>query len=333
VARLEPVSVGGVTVSNATLHNMDEVKRKDIRIGDKVIIRRAGDVIPEVVRVVPGSRQGGEKSFRLPKKCPVCKSDIERIEGEAIARCTGGLFCRAQRIEAIKHFASRKAMDIEGLGDKLVEQLVEEKLIATVADIYHLKDKRDDLINLERMGEKSADNLLDAIKDSRKPELGRFIYALGIREVGETTASNLASVFGSVKKLMKVDEEKLQDVEDVGPVVAHHVVSFFAQKHNQDVVHVLLDPKQAGIRPVQPQTIKLNSKLAGKIFVVTGTLSSMTRDEAKAYLKNAGAKVTGSVSAKTDYLLAGEKAGSKLIKAEKLGVKVINEKELGNLLK
>jgi len=331
VARLKPVSVGGVTVSNATLHNMDEVKRKDIRIGDKVIVRRAGDVIPEVVRVVPGSRKGSEKKFRMPKKCPVCKSDIERIEDEATARCTGGLFCRAQRIEAIKHFASRKAMDIEGLGDKLVEQLVEEKLIDNVADIYHLAEKRDELIALERMGEKSADNLIDAIKNSRKPDSGRFIYALGIREVGETTASNLADAFGSLKKLMKAKEEKLLEVDDVGPIVAHHVVSFFIQKHNMDVIEGLLD---AGIKLKNNVAANKTSKktLSGKIFVITGTLSSMTRDEAKAYLKNAGAKVTSSVSAKTDYLLAGENAGSKLTKAEKLGVKIIGEEGLSKLL-
>ena len=329
VARLEPVFVGGVTVSNATLHNMDEVERKDIRIGDRVIVRRAGDVIPEVVAVVPNTRSGKEKPIRLPKKCPVCASNIERIEGESAARCTGGLYCKAQRSEAIKHFASRKAMDIDGLGDKLVELLIDAQLIDTVADIYTLK--RDQVAGLERMGEKSADNLIRAIDKSRTPGLARFIYALGIREVGESTAQNLAAEYGDFDKLPGASPDELQTVQDIGPVVAQHIVNFFAQKHNREVIAAL---QAAGVTPqkVQRPANKAAQKLAGKTFVITGTLASMSRDEAKEKLQLAGAKVSGSVSAKTDYLLAGENAGSKLAKAEKLGVEIISETALDKLL-
>ena len=330
VARLEPVFVGGVTVSNATLHNMDEVERKDIRIGDRVVVRRAGDVIPEVVSTVIAERSGSEKRIRLPKKCPVCQSAVERIEGEAAARCTGGLYCKAQRSEAIKHFASRKAMDIDGLGEKLVEQLVEADMINTVADIYSLQ--LDDLAALERMGTKSADNLLIAIDKSKKPTLARFIYALGIREVGEATALNLAEHFSDLDALAAATLDELQEVQDVGPIVAQHLVSFFAQKHNREVIAAL------ALVGVVPQVVKQaqgekSVALAGRTFVITGTLSSMSRDEAKNILQQAGAKVTGSVSAKTDYLLAGENAGSKLAKADKLGVKIISEAELADLLK
>jgi DNA ligase (NAD+) len=330
VARLEPVSVGGVTVSNATLHNMDEIERKDIRIGDRVVVRRAGDVIPEVVSAVVAERKGAEKRILLPELCPVCQSAIERIEGEAVARCTGGLYCKAQRSEAIKHFASRKAMDIDGLGEKLVEQLVDAGLVDTVADIYSLQ--LDDLIALERMGEKSAENLLAAIKKSKTPTLARFIYALGIREVGEATAMNLAATYSDIASLAKASLEELQDIQDIGPIVAQHIINFFAQAHNREVIEALAS---AGIAP-QSVTVSTDMKfapLAGKTFVITGTLSSMSRDEAKAFLLQKGAKVTGSVSAKTDYLLAGENAGSKLTKAEKLGVKIISEQDLAGMLK
>ena len=327
VARLEPVFVGGVTVSNATLHNMDEVRRKDIRIGDRVYIRRAGDVIPEVVRVVPG-RRGKTREIHLPGKCPVCGSDIEQLEGEAIARCSGGLFCKAQRTEAIKHFASRKAMDIDGLGEKLVEQLVDNGLIDTVADIYGLKV--DEIAGLERMGEKSAANLIKAIEKSKKPSLARFIYALGIREVGEATAMNLATAFGNLDALKQADIEALQEVPDIGQIVAEHIRNFFSQSHNLEVVEQLLD---AGIEPVSPPVRVGKASLAGKTFVLTGTLAGMTRDEAKQKLQAAGARVSGSVSAKTDYVLAGENAGSKLTKAEKLGVTVITEDQLETLLR
>ncbi|MDH5611896.1 MAG: NAD-dependent DNA ligase LigA [Gammaproteobacteria bacterium] len=328
VARLEPVFVGGVTVSNATLHNMDEVRRKDIHIGDKVIVRRAGDVIPEVARVVMSLRSSDVRQIHLPKQCPVCGSDVEQTEGEAVARCSGGLFCKAQRTEAIKHYASRKAMDIDGLGDKLVEQLVEAGLINTVADLYRLNVG--EVAALERMGEKSASNLIEAITVSLQPTLARFIYALGIREVGETTALNLANAFESLDALIKSDEESLQQVPDVGPVVAQHVVKFFSQQHNVDVIKQLLD---AGIRFKQRAvSAVVNEQLNGKTFVITGTLHSMTRDQAKDKIQAAGAKVSSSISAKTDYLLAGEKAGSKLSKAEQLGVKVINEQQLEVLL-
>lgn len=328
VARLEPVFVGGVTVSNATLHNMDEVARKDIRIGDRVIVRRAGDVIPEIVGVAPGSRTKRVKPIVLPRQCPVCGSDVEQLEGEAIARCSGGLYCRAQRTEAIKHYASRKAMDIEGLGDKLVEQLVEAGLVDTVADIYSLKAEA--VAELERMGEKSARNLLAAINKSKRPKLARFIYALGIREVGEATASGLAETYRDLVGLQKANVEELQQIPDIGPVVAQHIVHFFEQSHNLEVIQNIL---AAGVEFEKPPVVAIgNNKLTGKTFVITGALASMTRDEAKEKLHMAGAKVTGSISAKTDYLLAGEKAGSKLGKAEKLGVTVIDEAALEKLL-
>jgi DNA ligase (NAD+) len=299
---------------------MDEIERKDVRVGDQVFIRRAGDVIPEVVKVVPNTRKKGTRRIKLPNACPVCGSDIERIEGEAVARCTGGLFCKAQRAEAIKHFASRKAMDIDGLGDKLVEQMVENDMIHSVADLFELK--KDEIAAMERMADKSAQNLVDAIAKSAKPTLARFIYALGIREVGEATALNLATEYAELDSITAASEEQLQEVQDIGPIVAKHIVHFFAQKHNQDVINQLL--KHIEIQQqLKPKTT--SSRVAGKTFVITGTLPSMSRDEARAMLLAAGAKVTGSVSAKTDYLLAGEKAGSKLAKAEKLGVTVIDE--------
>jgi DNA ligase (NAD+) len=328
VARLEPVFVGGVTVSNATLHNMHEIRRKDVRVGDRVIVRRAGDVIPEVVGVVPGSRKKNVPEIRMLEHCPVCGSDIEQVEGEAVARCTGGLFCRAQRAESIKHFASRKAMDIDGLGDKLVEQLVEESLIRNPADLYGLSAET--LAALERMGEKSAHNLVAALHNSKTPTLARFIYALGIREVGEATALNLAQEYGSLESLIKADEESLIQVQDIGPIVAAHIVHFFQQQHNIEVIDALL---AAGIKPQSAEKVAASdSAFAGKTVVITGTLPSMSRDEAKEKLLAAGAKVTGSVSANTDYLLAGDKAGSKMTKAEKLGVQVIDEATMINML-
>ncbi len=332
VARLEPVFVGGVTVSNATLHNMDEIRRKDVRPGDQVIVRRAGDVIPEIVRVVPGSRKKSLPKIQMLTKCPVCESAIEQLEGEAIARCTGGLFCRAQRAEAIKHFASRKAMDIDGLGDKLVEQLVEQDLIATPADLYTLSS--DVLAGLDRMAEKSATNLVAALTASKQPMLSRFIYALGIREVGETTAMNLANEFKTLSAIEKADYDALLEVQDIGPIVAQHIVTFFQQRHNIEVIEQLL---ASGIE-IQLVENKLSKQQQdGEFFektvVITGTLPGLSRDEAKQKLLSVGAKVTVSVSAKTDYLLAGDKAGSKLAKAEKLGVQVIDEATFLEMLK
>jgi DNA ligase (NAD+) len=331
VARLEPVFVGGVTVSNATLHNMDEIRRKDIRIGDQVIVRRAGDVIPEVVRVLADTRKEQLPEIQMLTHCPVCHSQIEQIEGEAVARCTGGLFCRAQRAEAIKHFASRKAMDIDGLGDKLVEQLVEQELISTPADLYQLS--QESLEALERMGEKSASNLVKALQNTKQPLLSRFIYALGIREVGETTAMNLANTFKSFSAVQNADYDALIEVSDIGPVVAQHIVNFFQQQHNLDVINQLF---AAGIDVQDVEDIRQDensiSELSGKTVVITGTLPTLSRDEAKEKLLAVGAKVTGSVSAKTDYLLAGEKSGSKLTRAEKLGVKIIDEAAMLTML-
>lgn len=324
VARLEPVFVGGVTVSNATLHNMDEIHRKDIHLGDQVIVRRAGDVIPEVVRVVPGSRKKSLPAIKMPTACPVCQSLVEQLEGEAVARCTGGLYCRAQRAEAIKHFSSRKAMDIDGLGDKLVEQLVAAGMVNTPADLYQLSLEK--LASLDRMGAKSATNLMNALEASKHPALSRFIYALGIREVGETTAMNLANEFKTFAAVEKASYEQLIEVQDIGPVVAQHIVNFFQQPHNLEVIEQLFN---AGITVQNVKQAlsdgRSGSELSGKTIVITGTLPSLSRDEARDKLLAAGARVAGSVSAKTDYLLAGDKAGSKLSKAEKLGVKVIDE--------
>ena len=327
VARLEPVFVGGATVSNATLHNMDEIQRKDVRIGDTVIIRRAGDVIPEVVSVIPSKRPKNAQQIKLPTHCPVCNSEVIQLEGEAIARCSGGLFCPAQRKEAIKHFASRKAMDIEGLGDKLVDQLVEAGLIEHVDDLFHLNAKQ--LAELERMGEKSAENLIEALEKSKQTTLAKFIYALGIREVGEATAESLATHFHSLEKIMQADEEALIEVPDVGPIVAGHIYSFFRQPHNLEVIKSL---QQAGIHWDEIEKPAGNLPLAGKTYVLTGTLNSMSRDQAKEQLQKLGAKVTGSVSSKTTAVIAGEKAGSKLTKAEKLGVTILDESALMELL-
>ena len=327
VARLEPVFVGGVTVSNATLHNMDEVQRKDVRIGDTVIVRRAGDVIPEVVQVVLERRPVETQPVELPSHCPVCGADVVKPEGEAVARCSGGLYCPAQRKQALRHFASRKAMDIEGLGDKLVDQLVERGQVKDPADLFRLTLAQ--LSGLERMAEKSAQNLLDALEKSKNTSLPRFLYALGIREVGEATALALARQFGDLQHLEAASEETLQQTPDVGPVVASHVASFFSQTHNREVIERLL---QAGIhwQPVErPEPAAL--PLQGKVIVLTGTLSR-PRDEVKAQLQALGAKVTGSVSQKTDYLIAGAEAGSKLTKAEQLGIEILDEAGLEDLL-
>lgn len=320
VARLKPVFVGGVTVSNATLHNMDEIQRLGVRIGDTVFVRRAGDVIPQVVKVVAERRPDNAREVQLPDACPVCQSDIVQIEGEVVARCSGGLFCPAQRKEAIRHYASRKALDIEGLGDKWIDILVDRELVTTVADLYLLK--KADLTGLERMGDKSAGNLIDAIDRSRHPVLWKFLYALGIREVGEATAKALASHFGTLEAIGEADEDALQSVPDVGPIVAGHIRSFFDQTHNQETIQAL---KDAGVQWQTEEITASEKPLKGETWVLTGSLSDMTRDDAKAKLESLGAKVAGSVSGKTSCVVAGEAAGSKLTKAENLGVPVMDE--------
>ncbi|MEX2475209.1 NAD-dependent DNA ligase LigA [Marinobacter sp.] len=320
VARLKPVFVGGVTVSNATLHNMDEIHRLDVRIGDTVFIRRAGDVIPQVIKVVLEKRPGNAREILLPNTCPVCDSDVVQIEGEVAARCSGGLFCPAQRKEAIRHYGSRKALDIEGLGDKWIDILVDREMVHTVADLYRLT--REDLIGLERMGDKSASNLIAAIDKSRRPVLWRFIYALGIREVGEATAKALASNFGTLEAIAEADEETLQQVPDVGPIVAGHIRSFFEQPHNQETLEAL---RLEGVEWQAEEITAAARPLKDETWVLTGALSSMTRDEAKARLEQLGAKVAGSVSKKTSCVVAGEAAGSKLTKAESLGVRVLDD--------
>lgn len=326
VARLMPVHVGGVTVSNATLHNMDEVKRKDIHIGDTVIVRRAGDVIPEVVRVVLKARSQDVKKIHLPKRCPICHSAIEHVTGEAVARCSGGLFCPAQTKETIKHFASRRAMDIEGLGDKLVDQLVETNLLENVADIYSLTQSK--IANLERMGNKSADNLLMQIEKSKKTTLSRFLFALGIREVGEATAKALAMHFKNLNAIMNASIETLQGVPDIGPIVAQHIAHFFQEPHNQAVVNKLL---KAGIHWPAISANKV-LPLQGKTYVITGTLESMSREEAKEKLEKLGAKVAGSVSSKTSAVIVGALPGSKYDKAVALHIPILHEKDFLKLL-
>lgn len=329
VARLESVFVGGVTVSNATLHNMDEVARLDIHIGDSVVVLRAGDVIPRVVRVLPERRPADARRVRMPEACPVCGSAIVRTEGEVVARCSGGLYCSAQLKEAIKHFSSRRAMDIEGLGDKLIEQFVDAGLIKTVADLYRLE--ADTIAALERMGAKSAANLVEAIDHSRATTLPRFLYALGIREVGEATAQTLAKHFGSLDELMRADEAILLTVPDVGPVGARNIVEFFAQPHNREVVAAL---QAAGVHWADIERAEVASQpLAGQTLVLTGSLSQLSRDEAKDHLEALGAKVAGSVSKNTTAVYAGEKAGSKLAKAESLGIPVHDEDALLVLLR
>lgn len=328
VARLAPVFVGGVTVSNATLHNFDEIERMDVRVGDSVVIYRAGDVIPKVVRVLPERRPADTQPVALPTHCPVCGSDVALPEDEAIARCTGGLFCPAQQKEALKHFVSRRAMDIEGLGDKWIEQLVDFQLIRTSADLYALQ--KDRLLPLERMGEKSADNLLAAIAASKQSSLPRFLFALGIREVGEATALQLARHFGSLEKIMAADEAALMQVPDVGPVVAESIALFFRQPHNQEVIAAL---REAGVHwPDMEARGERPQPLAGQTWVLTGSLSTMSRDQAKEKLQQLGAKVSGSVSKKTHCVVAGEAAGSKLADAEKLGVAVMDEAAFQQLL-
>lgn len=331
VARLEPVQVAGVVVSNATLHNADEIERLGVHIGDTVIIRRAGDVIPQIVSVVVDNRPADSREIVFPTHCPVCGSDIERIEGEAVARCTGGLICGAQRKEALKHFVSRRAMDVDGMGDKIIDQLVEKEYVKTPADLYQLSAGI--LTGLDRMGPKSAQNLVDALNKSKQTTLARFIYALGIREVGEATAANLAAHYTTLDAVMAADEESLKTVQDIGHVVAKHVVNFFREPHNQAVIEDLLT--KASIHWPEVKVVnsaEIDSPFAGKTVVLTGSMSILTRDEAKDKLVALGAKVSGSVSKKTDLVIAGEAAGSKLAKANEIGIRVIDENELIRLL-
>ena len=328
VARLKPVFVGGVTVTNATLHNADEVARKDVRVGDTVIVRRAGDVIPEVVSVVLERRPAGSQPFALPECCPVCESPIVRLEGEAVARCIGGLHCRAQRQEAIRHFASRRALDIEGLGDKLVEQLIDREWVRDPADLFTLDVAA--LAGLERLGVKSATNLVNALERAKTTTLARFLYALGIREVGEATARTLAAHCGTLDALLAADEEQLRQIPDVGPVVAAAIRAFFQEPHNREVIARL---RAAGVHWLETAAKPVaDQRLVGKTFVLTGTLDSLTRDQAAEQLRAQGAKVSGSVSKKTDYVVAGHEAGSKLDKARELGIAVLDEAGLRALL-
>ena len=328
VARLAPVFVGGVTVTNATLHNEDEVRRKDVRVGDTVVVRRAGDVIPEVVRMLPERRPIMAPEFVLPKTCPVCGSHVVRGADEAVARCSGGLFCPAQRKQALLHFAARRAMDIEGLGEKLVEQLVDADIVRTPADLYRLGLLA--LANLERMAEKSASNLLEAIERSKTTTLARFIFALGIRNVGESTARDLARHFGALDALLEADEAALLAVPDVGPIVAQCLLQFLAEPHNREVIEQL---RATGIVfPEGEGEAAELGPLAGKTLVLTGTLPQLARDEAKALIEAAGGKVSGSVSRKTHYVVAGSEAGSKLAKAQELAVPIIDEAQLRILL-
>jgi DNA ligase (NAD+) len=328
VARLAPVFVGGVTVTNATLHNEDEIRRKDVRIGDTVIVRRAGDVIPEVARVVLEKRPRDAREFAMPKVCPVCGSHVAKLEEEAIWRCTGGLFCPAQRKQALLHFASRRAMNIEGLGEKLVDQLVDANIVSNPAALYKLGLLA--IINMERMGEKSAVNLLAAIEHSKHTTLARFIFALGIRNVGEATAKDLAQHFGSLDNLLAADAESLQQVHDVGPVVAQSIADFLAEAHNREVIEQL---RACGVNWAEHQPLPAAAlPLSGKTFVLTGTLVALSREQAKEKLETLGAKVAGSVSKKTDYVVAGTEAGSKLDKARELGVAVLDEQGLLQLL-
>ena len=326
VARLAPVQVAGVTVTNATLHNADEIERKDVRVGDTVVVRRAGDVIPQVLRVLVERRPDGTSPYVFPSQCPICGSPVIREVEQAATRCTGGLVCAAQRKEAIRHFASRRALDIEGLGEKLVDQLVERGLVEDVGGLFSLEVEQ--LIGLERMGEKSARNLVRALERSKEVELGRFLYGLGIPEVGEATAQTLARHFGALEPLMSASQEALVEVEDVGPIVAERILEFFAASANRDVLASLLE---AGVRLQNPTHARGGdapdsaNALEGLTFVITGTLAEMDRNDAKSRLQALGAKVTGSVSAKTSYVVAGENAGSKLARAESLSVPVLDE--------
>jgi DNA ligase (NAD+) len=328
VARLKPVFVGGVTVTNVTLHNEDQIRSKDVRIGDTVVVRRAGDVIPEVARVIIDKRPANAREFVMPGKCPVCGSATIRLEDEAASRCSGGLFCPAQRKQAILHFAARRAMDVEGLGDKLVEQLVDNRIVNTPADLYKLGAAA--LANLPRMAEKSANNIVTAIEKSRHTTLARFIYALGIRNVGEATAKDLARHFGNLDRLMQADVDALMQVNDVGPIVAESIMRFFAEPHNVEVVQQL---RASGVTWQEGDSAQAASgELAGKTFVLTGTLPSLSRDGAKELIEARGGKVSGSVSKKTDYVVAGEEAGSKLEKAQELGVKILSQDEFMQLI-
>ena len=323
VARLKPVQVGGVTISNATLHNMDEVARLGLVIGDTIVIQRAGDVIPKVVSVLRDKRPGKTRQIILPAQCPACGSEVLQAEGEVIARCTGGLRCSAQIKESIRHFASRLALDIEGLGDKLVNQLVDAGLISSPADLFQLTLEQ--LVNLERMAPRSANNLLDALEKSKSTTLSRFIYALGIQEVGESTARNLAQFYHDIAVLRQADEEALQEVPDIGPIVAKKIVNFFQQDTNRQVIDTLL---KSGVGWVEQESFAISGALAGETYVLTGTLMSLTRNDAKARLMSLGAKVSGSVSVKTSYVVAGDAAGSKLTKAQELGVAILSEADL-----
>ncbi|AWP32119.1 DNA ligase (NAD(+)) LigA [Pantoea vagans] len=331
VARLEPVQVAGVIVSNATLHNADEIERLGLRIGDRVVIRRAGDVIPQVVNVVIAERPEETREVVFPAHCPVCGSEVERVEGESVTRCTGGLICGAQRKEALKHFVSRRALDVDGMGDKIIDQLVEKEYVSTPADLFRLTAGK--LTGLDRMGPKSAQNVVDALEKAKSTTLARFLYALGIREVGEATAANLANHFGELQKVMDADLEALIAVPDVGKVVATHVRNFMEEESNREVIRQLTE--EIGIHWPQVVVVKaeeIDSPFAGKTVVLTGSLSQMNRDDAKAQLVALGAKVSGSVSKKTDLLIAGEAAGSKLAKAQELGIEVIDEAEMIRLL-
>ncbi|HBM3056846.1 TPA: NAD-dependent DNA ligase LigA [Klebsiella oxytoca] len=330
VARLEPVHVAGVLVSNATLHNADEIERLGLRIGDKVVIRRAGDVIPQVVNVVLSERPEETREIVFPTHCPVCHSDVERVEGEVVTRCTGGLICGAQRKESLKHFVSRRALDVDGMGDKIIDQLVEKEYVHTPADLFQLTPGK--LTGLDRMGPKSAQNIVDALDKSKETTFARFLYALGIREVGEATAAGLAAHFGTIEALEQASIDDLQKVPDVGIVVATHVRNFFAEESNREVIAQL---RKEGVRwpaPVVVNAEEIDSPFAGKTIVLTGSLSQLSRDDAKAQLVALGAKVAGSVSKKTDLVIAGEAAGSKLAKAQQLGIAVIDEDEMLRLL-
>ncbi|KOC92334.1 NAD-dependent DNA ligase LigA [Winslowiella iniecta] len=331
VARLEPVQVAGVMVSNATLHNADEIERLGLRIGDRVVIRRAGDVIPQVVGVVESERPEDTREIVFPEHCPVCGSDVERVEGEAVTRCTGGLICGAQRKEALKHFVSRRAMDVDGMGEKIIDQLVDKEYVKTPADLFRLSAGL--LTGLDRMGPKSAQNVVDALNKAKETTLARFLYALGIREVGEATAANLAAHFGVLEQIMDADLEALIAVPDVGTVVASHVRNFMEEESNREVIRQLVE--DIGIHWTAVEVIKpeeIDSPFSGKTVVLTGSLTILSRDDAKARLVALGAKVSGSVSKKTDLVIAGEAAGSKLAKAQELGIEVIDEAEMIRLL-
>ncbi|ENO8809294.1 NAD-dependent DNA ligase LigA [Photobacterium damselae] len=325
VAKLEPVFVGGVTVSNATLHNADEIARLGVMVGDTVIIRRAGDVIPQIVSVVESRRPADASPVIFPTECPVCQSKVERIEGEAVARCTGGLFCQAQRKEALKHFVSRKALDVDGCGEKVIEQLVDREMVTTPADLFRLSAGV--VTSLDRMGPKSAQKLVDALGNAKETTLPRFIYSLGIREVGEATAANLAHYFETLEALMTASKEQLIEVPDVGEIVAAHIFNFFREEHNLAVVNDLRD---VGIHwpDIEKVADDVELPFEGKTVVLTGSLSQLSRTEAKEALQKLGAKVTGSVSKKTDLVVAGEAAGSKLTKAQELGIEVWDEQQL-----